>query len=81
MRKVWEVISFLTLLGVPVVLLATYAYFTVPKFRTGDCVRLDYGTRKVYTITEVRKFRYILNNRLNFKIEFLDNNARKVSCK
>ena len=80
MRKVWEVCSFLGILSVFPIGLLTYMYFTVPKFKAGDCIRFDYGEEKVYTVTKKQGFRYILNGRAFVSIEFTDRNAEKVKC-
>lgn len=80
MRKVWEVCQILGLVAVFPVGILVYMYFTVPKFHKNDCIMFDYGPKKVYTVTDKRGFRYILNGSAIVSIEFTDRNARKVSC-
>lgn len=80
MRKMWEMCTFIAIIAVFPLGLYTYMYFTVPKFKTGDCILFDYGPKKVYHVTDKRGFRYILNGSAFVSIEFTDRNARRVSC-
>ena len=81
MRKVWEVCKILGIMSVFPVGMFLYMYFTVPKFKKNDCIMFDYGPKKVYTITDKRGFRYILNGKSSVSIEFTDRNAFKVKCR
>ena len=78
--KMRQISAFLALVSVFPVGLLVYMHFTVPKFRAGDCIMFDYGPKKVYSVTEKRGFRYILNGGAIVSIEFTDRNAEKVKC-
>lgn len=79
-RKIREVLGFLLVISFYPVGLITYMYFTVPKFKAGDCILFDYGPKEVYNVTDKRGFRYVLNGSTFVSIEFTDRNARRVSC-
>lgn len=80
MRKMWEASKLLVLLSIFPVCLLAYMYFVVAKYDKGDCISFDLAPHIVYTITEKRLFRYVLDDRIYVSRNLTDEVSKKVAC-
>ena len=80
MRKMWEASKFLALLSVFPMGIFAYMYFVVAKYDKGDCISFNLHPDKVYTVTEKRLFRYVLDERIYVSRNLTDEISKKVQC-
>jgi len=79
-RKMCETLALLGLIMVFPVGILVYMYFTVPKFQAGDCFKFTYNDNKTFRVTKLMTYRYQLNNSMYLGHQYVDKNARRVSC-
>lgn len=80
MRKMWEASKLLALLSIFPVCLLAYMHFVVAKYNKGDCISFNLHPEIVYTVTEKRLFRYVLNDRIFVSTNLTDQLSKKVAC-
>ena len=80
MRKVRETCKFLGILSVFPIGLLAYMHFVVAQYNEGDCMAFDLHPEIVYTVTEKKLFRYVLDNRVIVSINLTDEISKKVKC-
>ena len=80
MRKMWEASKFLGIVSLFPLGIFAYTYFVVAKYNKGDCISFNLHPEIVYTVTEKRLFRYVLNDRIFVSTNLTDQLSKKVAC-